>query len=334
MDNILGKIAAQERLSQEEAKRLILDITERKYSDPQIAGILAGLQMRGVSVDELLGMREGLLETGLPVDLSPFRAMDVVGTGGDGKNTFNISTAACLVIAGAGYPVAKHGNYAASSVSGASDVIEAHGVTFSADSERHRRNLETCGFTYLHAPLFALGMKYVAPARKALGQLGMATCFNLLGPLVNPSRPGFQLLGTANLDQQRLYRHVYRRLGIQYGIVTSVDGYDEISLTSEFKVVTNAEERIYTPAGLGLPACRPEDLYGGSSKEEAMRIFDSVLDGTASEARKNTVIANAAFGIRVMEPAKSAEECAAIARESLESGKALRVLRVFTEMNH
>ncbi len=333
MDNILRYITQQKTFSTEQAKELIIEITEEKYTNEQIAAILMGIQMRGVTVDEIIGFREGLLATGKAVDLTPYDVIDVVGTGGDGKNTFNISTSACFVIAGAGYKVAKHGNYAASSVSGASNVLESHGVKFTSDNDQLRRSLESCGFVYQHAPLFARGMKYVAPARKQLGMLGTPTCFNLLGPLVNPCRPNHQLLGVANLNQMRLYQQVYQRLNIQFGIVTSVDGYDEISSTSEFKVITNSKEKIYTPQDIHMTANQPNDLFGGNTLDEAKKIFDNVLTNQATEAQKKVVIINAAFGIQIMEPDKTIDECIAIAKESLESGKAYNVLTKYIELN-
>lgn len=333
MDNILKKLANQETFSKDQAKEILIEITKQKYSNEQIAAILMGIQMRGVTVEEILGFREGLLATGIHTDFSPYKVIDIVGTGGDGKNTFNISTCSCFVVAGAGYKVAKHGNYAASSVSGASNVLESHGVKFTNDNGQLLRSLEECGFVHQHAQLFAKGMKWVGPARKALGQLGTPTCFNLLGPLVNPCNPDYQLLGTANLDQQRLYRQVYQRLGIKYGIVTSVDGYDEISLTGSFKVVYNDEEHIYQPLEFGMNVLNTEDLFGGSTIEEAKDIFDAVLENRSTMAQKNVVLINAAFAIHVIEQDKSFQECLAIARESLESGKALSVLKKYVEIN-
>lgn len=330
MKQILKEIVNGNTLTREQAREIMLHIVEQRYNDIQISALLTAIQMRGIKVDELLGLRDGLLETGCHVDLSPYQVIDIVGTGGDNKNTFNISTCACFVVAGAGYKVAKHGNYAATSTSGASNVIERHGIKPTNDTARHRRNLEECNFTYLHAPLFALGMKFVAPVRKTLQ---VPTCFNLLGPLVNPARPTYQLLGVANLDQMRLYSSVYEKLGMDYGIVNSVDGYDEISLTGDFKVKTNRMEKIFRPAELGLSTISPEALYGGDTAEEAAAIFDAILENRTTESRKNVVLANAAFAIKVMEPDKNITECLDIARESLESGKASDVLRKFITLN-
>ena len=331
MKQILTKIANGEVLDRQQTSQLVHGIVDGNYNDVQISALLTGLIMRGIKVDELLGLRDGLIETGNPVDLSPYRVIDIVGTGGDNKNTFNISTCACLVVAGAGYKVAKHGNYAATSTSGASNVMEQHGVKFTADPNQLRRNLEECNFTYLHAPLFATGMKSVAPVRK---MLQIPTCFNLLGPLVNPCRPAYQLLGVANLNQMRLYSSVYERLGIGYGIVNNIDGYDEISLTRDFKVKTNTMEKIFRPEDLGMSKVRPEELYGGTTVEEASAIFDSVLENRCTESRKNVVLANAAFAIKVIEQGKDIAECLAIARESLESGRALACLKKYVKLNN
>ena len=331
MKDILGKVLNQERLTREETREILIGITREAYPQEQVTALLTAIQMRGVTVDELLGFRDGILETGVPAQLDCPRYIDVVGTGGDRKNTFNISTTSCFVIAGAGYKVAKHGNYAATSVSGASNVIAQHGVSFTSDIDTLNRSINEAGIVYLHAQLFAKAMKFVAPIRRALQ---FPTVFNLLGPLVNPAHPKAQLLGVANLDQMRLYAQVYQRLGIDYCIINSIDGYDEISLTGDFKVATNQYERIFGPADLGMQPARPEELQAGATEEEAAAIFDSVLNNTCLPAQKNIVVANAAFGIQVMEHGqKSIDECVAIARESIDSGAALRTFNKFVEIN-
>ena len=331
MKEILNKMLNHEELSRTETRDIIVGITKDEFPTEQITALLTGLQMRGVTVDELLGFRDGILATGVKAILDCDKYIDVVGTGGDRKNTFNISTTSCFVIAGAGYKVAKHGNYAATSVSGASNVIHHHGVKFTADIDKLNRSINEAGIVYLHAQLFASAMKFVGPIRKALQ---FPTVFNLLGPLVNPSQPKAQLLGVANLDQMRLYRQVYQKLGIDYGIVNSIDGYDEISLTGDFKVATNNYERVFSPADLGFVPATPEELVGGANEDEAAEIFDAVLENRALPAQKNVVLANAAFGIQVMEKGqKSIEECVEIARESIDSGKALATFRKFAEIN-
>ena len=328
---IFNRLLNHEELQREETKNLLVAITQGELNDPEIAALLTAIQMRGITVEELLGFRDGILETGVPVPLHCDRYIDVVGTGGDRKNTFNNSTTACFVIAGAGYKVAKHGNFSATSVSGASNVIKNHGVMFTDDADKLNRSLDECGIVYLHAQLFAKAMKFVGAIRKALP---FPTFFNLLGPIINPSKPQCQLLGVANLNQMRLYQQVYQRIGIDYGIVNSIDGYDEISLTSDFKVTTNDYERVFKPADLGFDIARPEELVGGATEEEAAQIFDAVLQGTALQAQKNIVMANAAFAIQVLEKGKkSIEECIDIARESLDSGKALSTFRRFVEIN-
>ena len=331
MKDILNRMLNHEELTREETKNILLGITRSEYPNEQITALLTGLQMRGITVDELLGFRDGILETGVPVPLECDRYIDVVGTGGDRKNTFNISTTSCFVIAGAGYKVAKHGNYAATSTSGASNVIANHGVQFTNDIDKLNRCINECGIVYLHAQLFAKAMKFVGPIRKALQ---FPTCFNLLGPIVNPSKPQCQLLGVANLDQMRLYSNVYQKIGIDYGIVNSIDGYDEISLTGDFKVTTNNYERIFKPSDLGFGITKPEELRAGADEKEAKEIFDSVLANTALPAQKNVVMANAAFAIQVLEKGKKEiDECIDIARESIDSGKALATFKKFFELN-
>ena len=331
MKDILNRMLNHEELTREETKNILIGITKSEYPNEQITALLTALQMRGITVDELLGFRDGILETGVPVPLDCDRYIDVVGTGGDRKNTFNISTTSCFVIAGAGYKVAKHGNYAATSTSGASNVIANHGVKFTDDIDKLNRCINECGIVYLHAQLFAKAMKFVGPIRKALQ---FPTCFNLLGPIVNPSKPQCQLLGVANLDQMRLYNNVYQKIGIDYGIVNSIDGYDEISLTGDFKVTTNNYERIFKPSDLGFGITKPEELRAGADEKEAKEIFDNVLANTALPAQKNVVLANAAFGIQVLEKGKKdIEECVEIARESIDSGKAIATFKKFVELN-
>ena len=330
MKTILTRLFNHEELTVEESKQILLNISREMYSEAQIAALLTVFQMRSITVDELAGFREALMETRIPIDFAPYRPIDIVGTGGDGKNTFNISTCASFVVAGAGYKVAKHGNYGATSVSGASNVIEQHGVRFTNNPDILKRSMEECNIAYLHAQLFNPAMKFVGPVRKALG---VRTLFNLLGPLVNPFQPAYQLLGVADLAQMRLYTNVFYRLGIDFAVVNSLDNYDEISLTDEFKVMTRHYERIYRPQTLGFSAVHPEELSGGACKEDAARIFDNILNNRAEAAQTQCVIVKAAFAIQVMEPEKKIEECIAIARESLESGRALKTLKKFIEIN-
>lgn len=330
MKELLKRLFNHEELSREEACQLLQDITAGHYNEIQIASLLTVFQMRGIKVEELIGFRNALLSTRIPVNLSAYHPIDIVGTGGDGKNTFNISTCACFIVAGAGYLVAKHGNYGATSISGASNVMECYGIRFTNEQDKLLRSMEKCGMVYMHAPLFNPAMKTVAPVRKAME---VRTLFNLLGPLVNPCLPAYQLLGVADLTQMRLYTNTLQRLGVGFAVVNNLDGYDEISLTDEFKVMTNRYETIYKPSELGFDIVRQEELFGGNTPQEAARIFDNVLHNCATKAQTECVLINASFAIQAMEPLKPIEECVAIARESLQSGKALHTLKKFIELN-
>jgi len=330
MKAYLNRLIAGEILTREDTHAILLGITQEKYNESQIAALLMALQTRGVTVDELLGFRDGLLETGKYVDFSEYNTLDIVGTGGDGKNTFNISTCSSFVIAGAGYKVTKHGNGGSTSVSGASNVLQGHGAKFTDDTDILRRSLDEAGICYFHAPLFAYGMKFVGPTRRALG---VPTCFNLLGPLVNPCHPKNSLHGTANQSQLRLYVSAHQKIGDNFGVITSYDGYDEISLTSGFKLVTNDFEKVFTPKDMGFNYVDPKDIYGGETAADAMKIFDSVLEGTSTEAQKNVILANAACGIAVLDRNKSIEESISMARESIDSGRALAAFRKYLEIN-
>lgn len=330
MKEILLRLFAHEELSSSEACSLMLGVTNGDYNDAQLASLLTVFQMRGVTVPELVGFRRALLSTRVPVDLSDYAPIDIVGTGGDGKNTFNISTCACFVVAAAGYTVAKHGNYGATSVSGASNVMEQHGVRFTADEARLRRSVEGCGVAYLHAPLFNPAMKHVASVRRSLQ---VRTLFNLLGPLINPCCPPYQLLGVADLAQMRLYTLTLQELGVGFAVVNNLDGYDEISLTDEFKVMTNRYETIYRPSDLGFALAPQEALSGGATPEEAAHIFDAVLQGRATQAQTNCVLINASFAIQARHPQRPIDECVAVAHEALASGKAWKTFCRFVELN-
>ncbi|MBO4839592.1 MAG: anthranilate phosphoribosyltransferase [Bacteroidaceae bacterium] len=330
MKKYLSQLIEGATLTREDTHNIMLGITEQKFNDYQIAALLMALQSRGVTVDEMLGFRDGLLETGKKVNLDDYNTLDIVGTGGDGKNSFNISTCSAFVIAGAGYKVTKHGNGGSTSISGASNVLAGHGVKFTDNIDVLRRSLDEANICYLHAPLFAYGMKFVGPIRKALG---IPTCFNLIGPLVNPCNPKNSLHGTANQSQQRLYTNIHQKIGDNYGVVTSYDGYDEISLTSGFKINTKYYEKVYTPIDMGLKYVKPSDIYGGNTAEEAMQIFDNVLQNKCTEAQKNVILANAACGISLMEEGLTISETISKARDSLESGKALECFKKFVEIN-
>lgn len=330
MKETLYRLFEHQYLGRDEARRILQNIASGAYNDAQIASLITVFLMRNISVEELTGFREALLDMRVPVDLSEYKPIDIVGTGGDGKNTFNVSTAACFVVAGAGYKVVKHGNYGATSVSGASNVMENHGVKFTNDNDQLRRSMDTAGIAYLHAPLFNPALKAVAPVRKSLG---VRSFFNMLGPLVNPVIPAYQLLGVYSLPLLRLYTYTYQVSETRFAVVHSLDGYDEISLTSEFKVVMPEMEKVYSPELLGFARCQESDLFGGDKPEDAAEIFDAVLKNTATEPQKNCVVVNAAFAIQVICPEKKIDECIAEARESLESGRALETFRKFIEVN-
>ncbi len=317
-------------LSREEARLVLLNIADGRYNDAQLAAFMTVFLMRSITLDELTGFRDALLERRLPVNLGTDEVIDIVGTGGDGKNTFNISTATCFVVAATGRRVVKHGNYGASSVSGASNVLEQHGVRFTSDTDKLRRSLDECGVSYLHAPLFNPALKSVAPVRKALA---VRNFFNMLGPLVNPTIPKNQLLGVYNLKLMRLYDYIAQKEGINCTIVHSLDGYDEISLTAPFKVIGKEGERVYSPIELGMAQAVDADLFGGNTVEDAAKIFDAVLEGRATTAQENCVVANAALAIRTLEPEITIEKAVGEAHESIHSGRAAATFKKFIELN-
>lgn len=330
MKQTLYRLFEHQYLSKDEAKSILLNMAQGMYNESQIAAFITVYLMRSISVDELAGFRDALLELRLPVDLSEYNPIDIVGTGGDNKNTFNISTASCFVLAGAGYKVVKHGNYGATSISGASNVMEQHGVKFTTDMDRLRRSLDDANIAYLHAPLFNSALKTVAPVRKSLA---VRTFFNMLGPLVNPVMPHRQLLGVYNLKLARLYFYMYQQTDVDFAVVHSLDGYDEISLTGEFKVINRSGESLYTPEELGFARYTEADLDGGETVEEAARIFDAVMRNEATPAQKNCVIANSAFAIQAIDNSLPIADCIATARDAIESGKAYDALKRFISLN-
>ena len=311
-------------LSRAQAKESLLEVGQGMHSEPEFASFLTVFKMRPITSDELAGFRDAMAELCLATDLSEYNAIDVVGTGGDGKNTFNISTLACFVIAGAGVNVTKHGNYAVSSTSGSSNLLELLGYKFSNDIEKLKTDLEKGNFCFMHAPLFHPAMKYIAPVRRALK---VQTFFNILGPMVNPSSPKYQVLGVNNLENFNHYRNVYETLDVNYAIVNSLDGYDEISLTAETRIATNHTEYVLSPSDFGMKNIQPEKLFGGDTVEEAAKIFIEILKGNGTSEQNNVVTANAALGLNVFYPNKELLECVELATESLKSGKALEKLR-------
>lgn len=330
MKQLLTNMFEHKSLSRSQAREVLLNIADGRYNDAQLAAFMTVFLMRSITIDEISGFRDALLERRLPVDLGDTPAIDIVGTGGDGKNTFNISTATCFVVAGTGRKVVKHGNYGSTSVSGASNVLEQHGVKFTADIDKLRKSLDVSGVAYLHAPFFSPALKSVAGVRKALA---VRNFFNMLGPLVNPTLPKHQLLGVYNLKLMRLYNYIAESEGINCTIVHSLDGYDEISLTSPFKVIDSFGQHVYEPEDIGLKTISPESIYGGETISDAAGVFDAVLDGTATSEQQDCVVANAAFAIRTLEPGVSLSDAIGQARESISSGEARRSFEKFVEHN-
>jgi anthranilate phosphoribosyltransferase len=330
MKDTLNYLFAGNSLSKTEAHQMLVRITEGQFSDAEIASFLTVFRMRRIKTEELAGFRQALLELCVSINFSEYNAIDVVGTGGDGKNTFNISTLSCFVLAGAGYKVTKQGNYGLSSVSGASNMFEYFGYQFSNNADKLRRELEKVGICYLHAPLFHPAMKNVGSVRKALK---VKTLFNMMGPIINPSFPKNQLVGVYDLDVMDLYHDVFRESEQNYVIVNSLDGYDEISLTGDARYVSNQTEDSLSPEDFGFRRLKQEDLYGGDTVADAATIFKNVLEGSSTEAQQNVVIANAALGIQCIYPEKSLADCVGEVTESLESGKALNVFKKLMEMN-
>ena len=305
------------------------NIAAGKYNEAQISAFVSVFIMRSIELNEIIGFRDALLDMAIEADLSEFDPIDIVGTGGDGKNTFNISTASCFAVAGAGYKVAKHGNYGATSVSGASNVLEHYGAKFTTDMDVVKKAIDQSGFAYLHAPLCNPAMKNVAGVRK---NLGVRTFFNVLGPLISPVRPNYQCLGVYDLKMMRLYNYIYQSLGINYTIVHSLDGYDEISLTSTCKVSNNKGENVYSPEDLGFRQIAQQELWGGETVADASKIFLNVLNNKATDAQRNAVVINSAFTIQTICPEKTIDECKSEALQSLERGKAKKAFEKFIEI--
>ena len=319
MKDILTRLFDYQALERNEAYEILKNIGEGTYNPSQIAAFLTIYQMRPVTVEELTGFRDALLDLCIAVDLSDFDAMDLCGTGGDGKDTFNISTISSFVVAGAGVPVAKHGNYGVSSACGSSNVMEHLGYDFTADPDKLRKQINRAGICFLHAPKFHPAMKYVGSIRR---ELGVKTFFNMLGPMVNPSRPNKQLVGVFSLELARLYNYLYQQSDKQYVILHSLDGYDEISLTGAFKSITPTQESVHTPEAIGLSRLSPSDLFGGQTVDEAGKIFLSVLQNNGTPAQTEVVCANAGSAIHCARPELTLDESIETARESLESGQA------------
>lgn len=330
MKEILNRLINQETISKTEAKQVLVNISKGVYNTSQIASFLTVYMMRSISVQELDGFREALLELCLPVDLSDYNTIDLCGTGGDGKDTFNISTLASFVTAGAGVKVAKHGNYGVSSTCGSSNVLEYLGVKFTSEQERLRRSIDKAGICILHAPLFHPAMKNVAPIRR---ELGVKTFFNMLGPMVNPSFPNNQMVGVFNLELARMYSYLYQTTDKNYAILHDLAGYDEISLTNRTKMITNLEDKIFSASDLGIKRIEQKDIYGGKTIRESADIFKMVLGGKGTEAQNNVVCANAGMAISVANNIDH-QTGFELAKESLESKKALQAFITMLEISN
>lgn len=315
-------------LGRDDAKQIMTKMAGGIYNDAEIAAFISVYLMRSITLEELSGFRDALLELCTPVDLSDFNTIDVCGTGGDEKNTFNISTLSSFVVAGAGEKVAKHGNYSVSSACGSSNVLEYYGYSFSSDADRLKRDIDRCNICFLHAPLFNPAMKNVAPVRRSLR---IKTFFNMLGPMVNPSFPLNQMIGVFSLDVARLYHYLYQESGKKYCIIHSLDGYDEISLTGSFKALTLQTERTLAPSDLGLEGVKPGEIFGGSTVQEAAVIFLNILKGEGTRAQNDVVFANAAFALYCMDEEKGLPYSMDRARHSLKSGKALEAFTKLVE---
>lgn len=320
MKQILAHLFEYKSFTKSEAYDILTKIASGKFNHSQIAAFMTAYGMRSIRVEELAGFRDAMYDLCLKMNFPGYDLIDLCGTGGDGKNTFNISTLASFVVAGAGYPVAKHGNYGVSSGCGSSNVIEYLGHVFTNDESEIRRQLDTANICFLHAPLFHPAMKTVAPIRR---ELGVKTFFNMIGPLVNPTNPKYQSVGVFSLEIARLYGYLYQHTDKQYTILHGLDGYDEISLTGDFKTISNRGEQYYTIQQLGLAPVRQEAISGGETVEEAAAIFTRVLNGEGTDAQNRVVLANAALAIQTIHLDKSFGDCYYEAETALLSKKAL-----------
>ena len=323
MKKILLYLIEHKSLSRQQAKEVLLNISAGQYNEPEISAFITVFLMRSITIAELEGFRDALLELCLKVDLNGHSVIDIVGTGGDGKNTFNISTLSCFIVAGTGQKVAKHGNYGASTISGASNVMEKIGYRFKTGNDVLQKEVDTANICFMHAPIFHPALKAVGPIRKSLG---IRTFFNMLGPMVNPAFPAFQLVGVYNLEMARIYNYLLQQTGSSFTIIHGLDGYDEISLTNDTKVITAAGEKILSPEQLGKRLVNPDDIRGGNSVEEAAKIFLTILKGKGTWAQNAVVLANAAMALNCTGKYKTYDEAWQAAVESLESGRAYQCL--------
>jgi anthranilate phosphoribosyltransferase len=324
MKKILQILFEHKVLDRATAREVLVNIGKGVYNEHEVTAFMTVYLMRSITIEELQGFREALLELCVPVDLNGYDTIDIVGTGGDGKNTFNISTLSCFIVAGTGQKVAKHGNYGASSISGASNVMEQVGYKFKNDKDKLKKEVDEAHICFLHAPMFHPALKTVGPIRK---NLGMRTFFNMLGPMVNPATPKFQLVGVFSLEMARIYNYLLQQTESAFTIIHGLDGYDEISLTNDTKVITNEGEKIMTPEQLGKRMVEATDIQGGNSVEEAAKIFMKILNGDGTWAQNAVVLANAAMALHCTGSYKTYDEAYNAAVESLESGRAREALK-------
>jgi anthranilate phosphoribosyltransferase len=324
MKKLLQYLFEHKTLSREQAKEVLVQISQGVYNEHEVTSFVTVFLMRSITIEELMGFRDALLSLAVKVDLGVDNAIDIVGTGGDGKDTFNISTLACFIVAGAGQPVIKHGNYGASSVSGSSNVMEQLGYTFKNDQAQLANEVKEAGICFLHAPLFHPGLKTVGPIRR---NIGVRTFFNMLGPIVNPAQPKYQLIGVYNLEMARIYNYVLQSLGKEFTLINSLDGYDEISLTSDTKVVTNKGEFTKTPYELGKKRVFAHELSGGNTVEAAAAIFKNIIQGKGTWSQNAVVLANAAMALNLTGNYTNYEAAYQAAVNSLESGAANKCLQ-------
>lgn len=325
MKETLNELIEHKSLNKETARRVLVELASGKYNPSQTAAFMTVYMMRNITIEELQGFRDAMLELCTRMEFDR-PVMDLCGTGGDGKNTFNISTLTSFIVAAAGQPVAKHGNNGVSSVCGSSNLLAHFGYEFTNDKDTLQRSLDRANICFMHAPLFHPAMKNVAPIRK---DLGVKTFFNMLGPMVNPAFPEIQLVGVFSLELARQYGYLYQQTGKKFLILHTADGYDEVSLTSPIKIYTNTGEYLWYPEDFGLNLLKPEDILGGDTVEESARIFKDVLEGNGTEAQKNVAIANAAVALFCAKPEAGLPAAVDLARESLESGKALAAFKAF-----
>ncbi len=330
MNTTLEHLLQHKALTEGDATRLVVDIGTGAHNPSHLASFLTAFIMRNITMEELRGFRDGMLQLANLVDLSEFNPMDVCGTGGDGRNTFNVSTTVAFVVAGAGIPVAKHGNYGVSSVSGSSNVLESLGIRFHTRPDTLRSHLEAAGICFLHAPLFHPAMRHVAPVRK---ELGIKTFFNMLGPLVNPARPKVQFTGVFSFELARLYQYLFQEEDVAFSIVHDFDGSDELSLTGSTKCITGEGEILLTPGDFGFEPIDPAELSGGRTVADAASIFMNILQGNGTVAQNAVVLANSAVAIKTYRPSLSLEAAVETARESLIGRKALQSFQTLQNLS-